>query len=60
MTRLNREMVTFLRKAEVKEKLFQLGLDVVASSPDELAAKVKSQINVWGKIIKSAGITPDY
>jgi tripartite-type tricarboxylate transporter receptor subunit TctC len=58
-TRLNREMVTFLRKPDVKEKFFQLGLDVVASSPDELAAKVKSEINVWGKIIKSAGITPD-
>ena len=57
--RLNREMVSFLRKADVKEKFFHLGLDVVASTPDELAAKVKSETTIWGKIIKSAGVTPD-
>ena len=59
LTRLSREMVLFLKKAETKERLLNVGMDVVASSPDELAAKINSEINIWGKIIKNAGIKVD-
>ena len=56
---LHRETVRFLNRAEVKEKLFNLGLDLVASSPDELAASMKSDMARMGKVLKDAGIAAE-
>ncbi len=52
----NQEMVRALNRAEVKERLFSAGVDVVASSPGELAAVIKSEMARLGKLIKDAGI----
>ena len=54
--RLNRETVRFLNTAEIKEKFANFGVDVVASSPEELRAFIKSDIATWSKVIKNAGI----
>ena len=35
----------------------QLGLDTVGSSPEQLAAIIRSDIGKWAKVIKEAGIT---
>ena len=56
ITRLNQEIVPVLRTPEVKERFVITGSDVVAGSPAELAAYVKSDIAKWGKLIKDAGI----
>jgi tripartite-type tricarboxylate transporter receptor subunit TctC len=53
---LNREMVRTLTRAEVKERLFNLGTEVVASSPAELAAYMRADMARMGKVIKDAGI----
>jgi tripartite-type tricarboxylate transporter receptor subunit TctC len=36
--------------------LFNAGVEVVGSSPDELAAMVKADMARMGKVIKDAGI----
>ena len=54
--RLNREIVLFLTRAEVKEQLFNIGQEVVASTPAQLAATVKSEMTRLGKVIKDVGI----
>ncbi len=54
--RLNQEMVRYLTRAEVKEKLFGAGMEVVAGSPAQLAATMKSELARMGKVIKDAGI----
>ena len=54
--RLNQEIVRFLNTAEVKERFFGVGVEIVGSSPEELAAKVKSDMARMGKVIKDAGI----
>ena len=54
--RLNKEVVQGLNRPEVREKFFNVGLEVVGSPPDELAAFVKSEIAKWGKVIREAGI----
>jgi tripartite-type tricarboxylate transporter receptor subunit TctC len=54
--RLNREIVQLLGKAQVKERLFNSGAEAVGSSPEELAAAMKSDMAKWGKLIKAAGI----
>jgi len=56
INRLNREIVRHLQTAEVKERFLNVGVDVVGSSPEELAAAVKSDMVRLGKMIKDAGI----
>ena len=59
VNRLNREIVRHLQTAEVKERFLNVGVDVVGSSPGELAAAVNSDMVRLGKIIKDAGIRAD-
>ena len=59
MNRLNQESVRALRGAEVKGRILDGGGEVVASSPEEFAAKIKSEMAKWGKVIKDAGIHPE-
>lgn len=54
--RIHREMVAALRRADVTERLFGVGVEVVASTPAELAATIKSEMAKWGKLIRDAGI----
>ena len=53
---LNREIARTLTRPEVKERLFNLGADVVASSPAELATYMRADMARMGKVIKDAGI----
>lgn len=54
--RLNQEIVRVLNHADVKERFFQSGSDVIGSAPAESLAKIKSEIARMGKVIKDAGI----
>jgi tripartite-type tricarboxylate transporter receptor subunit TctC len=56
INRLNHEMVTVLGKPEIKERLFNSGVEVIASSPAQLAAKMKSEMVRMGKVIRDAKI----
>jgi tripartite-type tricarboxylate transporter receptor subunit TctC len=56
ITRLNQEVVRVLNRADVKEKFFSAGVETVGSSPEELAAAMKSDMTRLGKVIKDAGI----
>ncbi len=59
IARIHREVVAVLNRADVKEKLFNLATEVVASSPDQFTAVIKSDITRLGKLIKDAGIRSD-
>jgi tripartite-type tricarboxylate transporter receptor subunit TctC len=59
VNRLHREIVRFLNLPEVKERFFNTGVEIVASSPEQFAAAVKSEIAKWGKVIKDADIKAD-
>ena len=41
---------------DVREKLTQLGLDVVGDPPAEFATIMKADTAKWAKVIKDAGI----
>jgi tripartite-type tricarboxylate transporter receptor subunit TctC len=56
--KMHADSVTALAHPSVKEKLEQLGSTVVGSSPAELAAVLKSEMEKWGPIIRDAGIKP--
>ncbi len=56
INRLNQEIVRALNQANVKEKLSSTGVEVVGSSAEQFAAKIKSEIVRMGKVIREAGI----
>ena len=43
----------------IKSRLEQLGVTVVGSTPAELGAFLKSEMDKWGPVIKEAGIKGD-
>jgi tripartite-type tricarboxylate transporter receptor subunit TctC len=53
---LHREIVASLRTPEVKARFDELAFDVVANSQDEFAAKIRSEVARWQKVITAAGI----
>ena len=56
ITRLNREIVRVLARAEVREKFHETQIEVVGDTPDALAAMIKAEIASTAKTIKEAGI----
>lgn len=54
--RLHRDTVRILALPDVRRKLNDLGLDVIAGSPAELAAIIEREIPQWARVIKQAGI----
>jgi tripartite-type tricarboxylate transporter receptor subunit TctC len=54
--RLSREMIQALQRDEIKQKLFSLGMEVIASSPQDTAASIKAEMSLMGKVIKTMGI----
>jgi len=56
VARLNQEVARVLNAPDVKAKFFDAGMEIVASSPEDFAAMLKSEITKWSRIIKKAGI----
>lgn len=59
ISRLNTEIVKILRTQEVKERFQGLGTEVVASTPEELAEYIRTEIEKWSKTAKEAGARVD-
>lgn len=59
ITRLNQEVVRFLRTPAAVEQYLIRGSEVIATSPEEHAATLKSRVAVIAKVIKEAGIKAD-
>jgi tripartite-type tricarboxylate transporter receptor subunit TctC len=57
VTRLNREIVRILNMPDVKDAIQRDGNDVVADSPQEFTAFIRSEMDKLGKVIKAAGVT---
>lgn len=53
---LNTEIVRIMKRPDVKEKLVAAGTDALATTPEEFAATIKSEMAKWGKLIREAGI----
>ena len=59
VNRLNRQLVVALRKTEIQEKFISTGSEVIANTPAEFLAFIKSDIARLGKVIRDAGITAE-
>ena len=57
--RLNAEIRKILAMPDVKDKLVvQLGMEIVGSTPEELATHMAHEIPRWADLVKKSGATP--
>ena len=53
--RYNKEIVKILNSPDIREKLKDMEFEHVASSPEQFAAWIKTEIPRWAKVIKATG-----
>jgi tripartite-type tricarboxylate transporter receptor subunit TctC len=56
VARLNRELDAIVRNADVKERFFAQGLEVVGGTPEQYAQHLRDELQLNTRIIKAAGI----
>jgi tripartite-type tricarboxylate transporter receptor subunit TctC len=54
--RLNAEILRVLKIPEVKERLENVGFELVGGTPDAFAAYIRSEIEKWARVVKASGI----
>lgn len=59
VNRLNGDIVQALRNPFVKEKLSASGIEIVATTPEQAAVYVKSDMAKMAKVIRDAGVKAD-
>jgi tripartite-type tricarboxylate transporter receptor subunit TctC len=57
--RLARELAAILKRPEVREALGKIAFDARSSTPEELAAFLKDQLEVWRRTAQEVGIKPE-
>jgi tripartite-type tricarboxylate transporter receptor subunit TctC len=57
--RLNTEVVKILNSSEVKERFGKMGVEVVAGTPEQFSAFLKSEVDRWAKVVRDASIKAD-
>ena len=56
---LNQDIGDTLRQPETRERLAQVGQEVIASSPADLTEVLKRDVPKWGKAVKDSGAVSD-
>jgi len=59
LARINKAVVEAMNDPATKTKLSSMGFDVIGSSPEQLAAVQKVDLNKWEKPIKATGFQAD-
>jgi len=54
--KIHQDSVAVLSQPDVRKRLSDIGMDVIASSPSEFATIIQSETPQWAKVIKDAGI----
>jgi tripartite-type tricarboxylate transporter receptor subunit TctC len=54
--KLNAEIGRIMKHADNQERLTAMGIEVIASTPEEFRAAIASEMQRWGKVVKDANI----
>jgi tripartite-type tricarboxylate transporter receptor subunit TctC len=54
--RLAKEVMTIMRKPDVREKMLKASFEVRPEGPDALAARIAREVPMWKDIVDKAGI----
>lgn len=57
--KLNIEFLRVLRLPEVQERLSAQGVESIGSTPEQLAAHLRSELPKWAQVVKAAGVRAD-
>jgi tripartite-type tricarboxylate transporter receptor subunit TctC len=57
--RLSRELIAVLKRPDVREAFERLAFEPRGSTPEELSAFVKEQLEVWRRVVGEVGIKPE-
>jgi tripartite-type tricarboxylate transporter receptor subunit TctC len=57
--RLARELAVVLKRADVREAFGKLAFEPKSSTPEELTAILRQQIEIWGSVAREVGIKPE-
>lgn len=58
VARIQRDVAGALATPDMRNRLVDLGVDIVGNSPEEFAAYLRTEITRYAKVIKDAGIKP--
>ena len=59
VAKLNDATVRALRSPDVRERMNQIGFDVVASTPEEFGRFMKDEVERWSAVVNRGGIKPE-
>jgi len=59
VARLHDAMVKALRSPDIRERMNQIGFDVVASTPEEFGKFMQAEVERWTRVVQKGGIQPD-
>jgi len=59
IARLHAEIVKILAMPDVKQRFTSQGLDIIANTPEQFAAQIKSDLAKWARVIRASGVTVD-
>jgi tripartite-type tricarboxylate transporter receptor subunit TctC len=56
VARLNAEVVKLLKAPATMKRMTELGLDTIASTPEQFADHLRRETDKWAKVVKAAGV----
>ena len=59
VAKIQRDFSAVLKDPEIQKRFLDIGAEVGGQSSDEFAARVRSDLELWAKVAKSAGIKPE-
>jgi tripartite-type tricarboxylate transporter receptor subunit TctC len=59
VARLHGDLVKILKQPDVVQRLDGLGFEIVASTPEQFGAYIRSEIKKWAKVVKASGAKAD-
>jgi len=59
VAQLHGDLVRVLKQPDVVQKLDGLGFEIVASTPEQFGAYIRTEIRKWEKVVRASGAKPD-
>ncbi|HET9735818.1 MAG TPA: tripartite tricarboxylate transporter substrate binding protein [Burkholderiales bacterium] len=59
VARMNAELVTALKRQEIRERVLAAGAEASPSTPEEFGALIRAEIVKWGEVVRASGAKVD-
>ena len=56
IARLHAESIKLLKQSDVRQRLDNAGFEAIGNTPEEFGAYIRSEIEKWGKVVRTAGV----